>query len=149
MVAEADREDLVLGAEDLLQEELNILGVALEEFVLRVGAVDEQADAEREFGFAGEGDDLLRNSVFEYLEGVLIEAGDELAGGVVDAEGEGDEMDLGVEDGLLRFAGGCEKEQRKQSDSEVAKGSAAWVWSVHEASVNTLLWATEVPGNLG
>src|SRR5580700_21769 len=101
MVAETDGKDLVLGAENLLQKEFHVLGVALEEFALRIGDVDQQPDAEWQLGLAGQGDDLLRNAVFEYLEGVLVEARDEFAKGVVNAECQRHKMYFGMEDGLL------------------------------------------------
>lgn len=127
MIAETDREDLVLRAEDLLQEEFDVLGVPLKEFALRVGDVDEQADAERQFGFAGEGDDLLRDAVFEDPKGILVEPRDELAGGVVDAEGERYKVDFGMEDGLLGSPAGSREDERwKQGDSKSAEGRAAW-----------------------
>ena len=131
----------------MLQKEFNIFGVALEEFALRIRAVDEQPDAQRQFGFAGEGDDLLRDAVFEYPEGFLIEPGDELAGGVVNAEGERHQVDLGVEDCLL---GAHAKSRRgraattEQFQVREGLGGVGFDSSIN-ASVNTLLRVEEVP----
>ena len=78
---------------------------------MRVGGVYEKADVEREFGLAAEGDNLLWNAIFKYLEGLLIEAGNELAGRVVDAEGERYEVDFRMKDSLLSAAAERSEEQ--------------------------------------
>jgi len=123
VVAEAEGEGRVLWTEDFVEEGFDVLDVALEEFALRVGDVDEEADFEGEFGFAGEGSDLLGDSVFGDVEVIFGEAGDGFAVCVVDAEGEGDEVDFGMEGGVLRGCGGREEgDESEEGDLDLAHG---------------------------
>ncbi len=68
MIAKANSERLVFRAHDLIQEDLNVPAMPLEELVLAVRHVDDQAEGERQLVLVREEADFLRNSIFEDLE---------------------------------------------------------------------------------
>jgi hypothetical protein len=120
VIAEAEEEGLVLRLEDARQEHLNVVEMLVDEFVLTGGGVDEEAEGERDIGFAGEEAEFLWDAVFVEGEVILGEVGDQAALLVADGEGEGDEVGLDVEVGDLR--GERQSEEKGSENQEWAQG---------------------------
>ena len=115
MVAEADGEYVVLGAEGGLQKLRDIAVMLLDEFVLAAADIDDQTKAQREFGLAGEEADGLRDAVIEDFEIVLGEVTDDLAGSGANTGADVDQLGLGLERRpFLRIGEGGNCQRRKK-----------------------------------
>ena len=98
MVAEADGEGLVAGSEDLVEKGFDVFFVFCDELFLTAAGVDDEADAQGQLIVVGEETDFLRDGVFDDGEVVFGEAGNDVAFGVVNAEGGVDEMGFYLDD---------------------------------------------------
>src|SRR5579862_9276374 len=71
VIAEAEREGLIAGLEDLLEEGFDILLMLFDELLLASACVDNETDAERKLGIVGKEPDLLRYAIFDHGKVVL------------------------------------------------------------------------------
>src|ERR1700730_549167 len=99
MVAEADREGLVVGFEDLAEKGFDVFLVFFDEFFLTAAGVDDEAYAQGKLVVVGEEGNLLWDAIFDYGEVVLGETGYDSSVCVANAQGGVDEVGLHLNDG--------------------------------------------------
>src|SRR5262249_53096028 len=81
--------------------------VLLGERLLAAAPVDQQPEGEGQVGAGGEEGDVLANAVFPDLEVVLVEPGHQAPGGIADAGGHADALDLRAKGRLLSEGAGA------------------------------------------
>src|SRR5215469_14744531 len=97
MIAEAHDKDPVLRAQYFLQEEFDVFLMLLTEMVLAAAGIDNQSESQRQVRAFGKGMDSLRHGIFEQLNVVGREVGDELALRVARDEPQVDQVHIDME----------------------------------------------------
>jgi hypothetical protein len=96
MIPETDQECLIPWTQNGIQEFFNVAAVPVNELSLAIAGVHYQSYRDRKVAAAGKEADLLRNTVFQDLDIVLIQVANQFAGTVADGEGEGDKINVGA-----------------------------------------------------